>query len=97
MFVPRLKADEFVRVAHDIVKRLQHTKGNAVLMLPMDGTGRYSMPGGVLRDTASDAAFFDALKQGLGDGFEIVERPTHAEDPGFVRECVERLIAMIES
>jgi uncharacterized protein (UPF0261 family) len=97
VFVPRLKADEFVRVAHEVTKRLRHTKGNAVLMLPMEGTGRYSMPGGALRDTASDAAFFEALKAGVGDGIEIVERPTHAEDPAFVKECVERLIAMIES
>jgi len=97
VFVPRLEADEIVRVAEEITRRLQHTKANAVLMLPTDGTGRYAMPGGDLRDTASDAAFFTALKEGLGEGIEVVERPTHAEDPAFVKECVARLIEMIES
>ncbi|MFT5286525.1 MAG: hypothetical protein ACI8TQ_002694 [Planctomycetota bacterium] len=97
VFVPRLNAEEFVRVAEDITKRLQHTQGNAVMMLPMDGTGSYAKPGGDLRDTDSDAAFFKALKQGLGDRMEIVERATHAEDPAFVKECVERLIELIES
>ena len=96
VFVPRLRADEFVRVAEDIKTRLQHTKGNAVLMLPLDGTGRYAMPGGELRDTESDAAFFAALKDGLPEGIEVVERNTHAEDPEFVRECVDRLIGLIE-
>lgn len=96
VFVPRLRADEFVRVAEDIKGRLQHTKGKAVLMLPLDGTGQYAMPGGKLRDTDSDAAFFAALKQGLPEGIEVVERPTHAEDPEFVRECVDRLIGLIE-
>lgn len=97
VFVPRLNADEFVRVAEDIKARLQHTRGNAVLMLPTDGTGSYAKPGGDLRDTDSDAAFFAALKKGLPDGIEVVERDTHAEDPDFVRECVDRLIAMIEA
>lgn len=96
VFVPRLRAAEFVRVARDITERLQHTKGNAILMLPLDGTGSYARPGGDLRDTESDAAFFAALKEGLPKGIEVVERPTHAEDPDFVRECVDRLIGLIE-
>lgn len=96
VFVPRLGAEEFVRVARDIGSRLQHTKGKAVLMLPTDGTGSYARPGGDLRDTESDAAFFAALKDAVPDCIEVVERPTHAEDPAFVKECVERLIALIE-
>ena len=96
VFVPRLNADELVRVAREVTARLRHTKGNAVLMIPRDGTGRYAMPGGPLRDPESDAAFFAALKEGLPPGIELVERDTHAEDPEFVAECVERLIGLIE-
>jgi len=97
VFVPRLRSEEFVRVAREINARLQSTQGNAVLMLPMDGTGSYAKPGGDLRDTESDAAFFAALKQGLPSGIEVVERDAHAEEPDFVKECVERLIALIEA
>jgi uncharacterized protein (UPF0261 family) len=96
VFVPRLGADEFVRVARDISSRLQHTKQKAVLMLPLDGTGQYAKPGGPLRDTQGDRAFFDALKEDLPAAIEVVERDTHAEDPEFVAECVERLIGLIE-
>jgi uncharacterized protein (UPF0261 family) len=96
VFVPRLNNEEYVSVADDIVKRLQSTKGKAVMMLPTDGTGSYSMPGGPLRDEGSDAAFFGALKNGLPDCIEVVELNTHAEDPAFVQACVERLIGMIE-
>ena len=96
VFVPRLAADEFVQVAEEIAVRLQHTSGRAVLMLPLEGTGSYAMPGGPLRDTASDAAFFAALRRALPEGIEVVESPTHAEDPEFVRECVDRLIGLIE-
>jgi len=96
VFVPRLVGDEIVKVADDITSRLQHTKGNAIFMLPTDGTGTYGRPGGVLRDTESDELFFDALRSGPPDTIEIVERHTHAEDPEFVRECVDRLIGLIE-
>jgi uncharacterized protein (UPF0261 family) len=83
-------------VAEEIGKRLQSTRGKAVMMLPMDGTSNYGKPGGVLRDTKSDAAFFTALKGALPACIEVVEQDTHAEDPDFVQQCVERLIALIE-
>ena len=96
VFVPRLVGDEILRVAKDITSRLKHTKGNAVFMLPTDGTGTYARPGGVLRDMESDALFFDALRDGLPETIELVERHAHAEDPEFVYECVDRLIDLIE-
>jgi len=96
VFVPRLRAAELERVAQSVGERLAHTKKNAVLMIPTDGTGQYAMPGGPLRDPASDAAFFAALKAHVPDSIEVVERDAHAEDPAFVDECVERLIGLIE-
>lgn len=96
VFVPRLRAPELVRVAKEIQRRLAHTRENAVLMLPLRGTGRYAMPGGPLHDPESDRAFFAALREGLPPGIELVERDTHAEDPAFVDECVDRLIALVE-
>jgi len=97
VFVPRLRADEMVKVADDVIGRLQHTKGNCVFMMPLAGTGRYAMPGGDLNDPEADKAFFDAFRKGLPKSIEIVERDTHAEDPEFVRECVDRLIGLIEN
>ena len=55
------------------------------------------MPGGALRNTEADAAFFASLKETLPDSIEVVEVDTHAEDPEFVKECVERLIGLIEA
>jgi uncharacterized protein (UPF0261 family) len=96
VLAPRLNREEFVQVAREIGRRLQHTKGNAVLMLPRDGTGRYAMPGGPLRDVECDRAFFAELIACTPRAIEIVERDLHAEDPAFVREAVERLIGLIE-
>ena len=97
VFVPRLRKSEMVELAQDIADRLSHTKGNAVFMIPKGGTGSYAMEGGVLRDPEGDEAFFAELKAKLPDTIEIVERDTHAEDPEFVKECVDRLIGLIES
>ncbi|MBX2815027.1 MAG: Tm-1-like ATP-binding domain-containing protein [Saprospiraceae bacterium] len=97
VFVPRLNAEEMIRVADDICQRLQHTKGNAVFMLPKQGVGTYSTPGGVLHDPESDQAFFERLRERLPDTIELVERDTYAEDPVFVKECVDRLIGLIEA
>lgn len=96
IFVPRLQAAEMVEVARDIARRLEHTRGNAVLMLPLAGTGSYAKPGGPLNDPLSDAAFFAELKARVPRTLAVVERNTHAEDPTFVREAVDRLIALIE-
>jgi uncharacterized protein (UPF0261 family) len=54
------------------------------------------MPGGPLNDPAGDRVFFEALKANLPPGIEIVERAAHAEDPAFVEEAVDRLIALVE-
>jgi uncharacterized protein (UPF0261 family) len=96
VLAPRLNSEEFVQVANEAAKRLQHTKGKAVLMLPLKGTGSYACPGGPLNDPVSDAAFFAALKAAIPGSIEVVERDTHAEDPEFVDECIERLIGLIE-
>jgi uncharacterized protein (UPF0261 family) len=95
IFVPRLNRSEIVRVAEEICRRLQHTSGRAVFMLPLRGVGRYSVPGGPLHDPASDRAFFDALKAGLPPTVEVLEVDAEAEAPAFVGEAVRRLIALL--
>jgi len=96
VFVPRLNEEEIVRVADDIIQRLQHTKDKAYFMMPKGGVGRYSYSGGVLEDRVSDEAFFNRLKSGLPENIKFIERPNNAEDPAFVKECVDRLIELIE-
>jgi uncharacterized protein (UPF0261 family) len=96
VLAPRLNPRELRQVAREAGRRLQTTRGNAVLMLPLLGTGRYAMPGGPLNDPDGDAIFFAELKAHTPPAIEIVERAAHAEDPAFVAEAVDRLIALIE-
>jgi uncharacterized protein (UPF0261 family) len=93
---PRLNSKELVEVAREIGKRLQHTRGNAVFMIPLRGTSRYGVEGGPLRDPEGDKAFFKAIKESLPPTIEVVEVDAGAEDPEFVRQACDRLIALIE-
>jgi uncharacterized protein (UPF0261 family) len=97
IFAPRLNETEYVAVAEEIARRLEHTKGRAVMMLPLAGTSRYGVEGGPLRDPVGDRAFFDTLKAALPNTIEVVEREAQAEDEAFVAEAVERLIGLIEA
>jgi uncharacterized protein (UPF0261 family) len=97
VLAPRLNVKELRTVAREIGKRLQGTTGNAVLMIPKLGTGSYAMPGGPMNDPKGDKAYFETLKAALPPTIEVVERDLHAEDPAFVEEAVDRLIALIEA
>ncbi len=97
ILAPRLNAGELVALAREIGRRLQHTRGRACLMLPLRGTSRYGVEGGALRDAAGDRAFFAALRAAVPDTIEVVERDLGAEDPAFVAEAVDRLIALVEA
>jgi uncharacterized protein (UPF0261 family) len=96
VLAPRLNDRELRAVAREAGRRLQSTRGNAVMMIPTLGTGRYAMPGGPLNNPQSDATFFAELKASLPGTIEVVERWAHAEDPAFVDEAVDRLIGLIE-
>ena len=63
VFVPRLNAEEIIRVADSICQRLKYTEGNAYFMIPRGGVGRYSMVGASLYDKESDDAFFNYLTE----------------------------------
>jgi len=95
IFAPRLNRDEMVAVAREAARRLEKTRGRACFMIPKRGVSRYSVPGGPLHDPEGDAAFFAEFRARLPKSIEIVERDLGAEDPAFVREAVDRLVAMI--
>jgi uncharacterized protein (UPF0261 family) len=97
ILAPRLNADELTVVGKEIGKRLQSTKDQAYMMLPLKGTSRYGIEGSPLHDPAGDQAFFDAIKSGLPDNIEVLERDMHAEEPAFVKEAVERLVSLLEA
>ncbi len=96
VFVPRLNKKEIVQVAESICKRLSHTTGNAVFMIPRGGVGRYSKVGSVLYDKESDDAFFDYLEKNLNSAIKLIDCKEYVEDEAFVKRAVDELIDLIE-
>jgi uncharacterized protein (UPF0261 family) len=95
ILAPRLKPDEFCRVAREVCRRLQAASGPTCVIFPGGGTSRYGIKGGPLRDPAADAAFLEVLRQELPPQVELIECAEHAEHPAFVKRAVEKLVAMI--
>jgi uncharacterized protein (UPF0261 family) len=96
VFVPRPNAEEQARIARVIGKRLQHSKRNALFLMPLRGVSSYSAPGGELHDEELDAAYWDALQRELPAGLPREALELNAEDSAFVEYAVQQLIAMIE-
>jgi uncharacterized protein (UPF0261 family) len=97
ILAPRCNGEELREVARQIARRLAGARGRTALFLPRRGTSRYAVPGGPLHDPVADRAFFDELVACMPAGVEVHERDAGAEDPAFVDECVDRLVAFLEA
>jgi uncharacterized protein (UPF0261 family) len=97
VFVPRPNAEQQHKIAENIGKRLEHTKKNAVFMMPLKGVSSYSAEGGELYNPELDAAYWESLQQTLPKTLPVETYELTAEDPKFVEACVNHLIAMMES
>ena len=93
----RLNKEEMAEVGREVARRLQHTKGDAVFLIPVAGFDSYSVEGQGFHDPEADRAFVDELKAGLPANFTILERETHVEDQAFAVEAARRLISLIEA
>jgi uncharacterized protein (UPF0261 family) len=92
----RLNKGEMAAVGKEVARRLQHTQGEAVFMIPAGGYDSYAVKGRSFYDPEADAAFVAEIKSGLPPNFRIVERDTHIEDPVFATEAAHLLISLIE-
>jgi uncharacterized protein (UPF0261 family) len=93
----RLNKEEMVEVGKEVARRLQHTKGDAVFLIPTAGYDSYAVKGMGFYDPQADAAFVAALKKDLPKNIRVVERDTHIEDPAFAVEAAQMLIEMIRA
>ncbi len=93
----RLNKEEMAEVGKEVARRLKHTKGDAVFLIPTAGYDSYAVKGMGFFDPQADQAFVDALKKDLPKNIRIIERDTHIEDPAFAVEAAEMLIELIRA
>jgi uncharacterized protein (UPF0261 family) len=91
----RLNATEMAAVGREVAARLSHTRTDAVFLVPRGGFDSYAVAGQGFHDPAADAAFVDALRNGLPRNIKLVERDTHIEDEAFSSEAARTLLAML--
>ena len=78
--------------------RLQHTKDEAVFMIPTAGYDSYAVKGqGLLRSRGGPAPLPKRSRPDCPRNIKVVERDTHIDDPAFATEAANTLIRLIKS
>jgi uncharacterized protein (UPF0261 family) len=93
----RLNRDEMAVLGREVARRLQHTAGAAVFLIPTGGYDSYAVGGGPFHDPEADAAFVQELTAHLPPGIQVRQRATHINDPTFAVEAAETLVALIRA
>jgi len=93
----RLNKQEMGEVGKEVARRLQHTQGDAVFMIPTGGFDSYGIECQGFYDPEADAAFVDELRTALPPNVRLIERNTNIEDPAFATEAAQTLISLIEA
>jgi uncharacterized protein (UPF0261 family) len=93
----RLNKAEMAEVGEEVARRLQHTKSDAIFLIPTAGYDSYGIKGQPFYEPEADAAFASTLRARLPKNIRILERDTHIEDPAFAEESARLLISLIES
>ncbi|MEX2558670.1 MAG: Tm-1-like ATP-binding domain-containing protein, partial [Pirellulales bacterium] len=93
----RLNAGEMAAAGREVARRLEFTTSDAVFMVPTGGYDSYAVAGGAFHDPEADAAFVRELAANLPPGVQLVERPTHINDPEFAVEAARTLGRLIRA
>lgn len=93
----RTTAAEASAIGADIAEKLTAATGPTALALPLEGTSELAVADGPFRDPAADAAPFEALRDGIGDGVEWFEMARHVNDSAFVRRIARTVDGYLRS
>ncbi|MCB2202817.1 Tm-1-like ATP-binding domain-containing protein [bacterium] len=91
----KLFPEEAKQAAEIVVERLRKVKGNAVMILPLQGLRSESQPGGRMHDPEVDNAIFEVLRHKLNKNVRIIELDAHLSDPLFSETAANALIELL--
>jgi uncharacterized protein (UPF0261 family) len=91
----RTTADECREIGRRIAEKLNTARGPTVVMLPLGGVSMLDDEDQPFHDRDARRALFDALRDHLDDGVEVVEIDAHINDPAFADAFAERLLGML--
>lgn len=94
----RTTTEENKQIGEVLAQKLNMTKGQTTLMLPLKGLSGLDVEGQAFYGPEEDQALFDTLKKHIDSKRVTVEEmDTDVNNPKFAEAAAERLIQMIES
>ncbi|MFC7229704.1 Tm-1-like ATP-binding domain-containing protein [Salinirubellus salinus] len=89
----RTTPEECAELGRIVAEKLNAATGPTALYLPLGGVSMLDVEGEDFHDPEADRALFDAIREGLDEGVELVEMETDVNDEAFARAMAERLDA----
>jgi uncharacterized protein (UPF0261 family) len=91
----RTNVEENRRMGHVFAEKANAARGPVAFLLPLRGVSILDGDGQPFCDRPADNAMFDALKQHLQPGIEVVEMDNNINDPAFAEKAVEMMLQLI--
>ncbi len=92
----RTTRDECAELGRRIAAKLSAAQGPVALFVPLGGVSMIDVEGAPFHDPEADAALFEALRSGLGDNVELVEREEDINAEAFADAMVDKLDAYVK-
>lgn len=93
--VIRTSVEENKRIGNAIAKKLNKSKGETVVIIPLKGISENDKKGKVFYGPDEDKALFETIKSQLNSDIEVIEMNSHINDKKFAFKVAELLMRMI--
>ena len=95
--IMRTTAEENQELGQVLAKKLNQSKGNTILILPLRGVSAVDEEGKVFYGPDEDQALFDTLRRGIDrDKIRLVELDCHINDKEFGITAAKLLLQLID-
>jgi uncharacterized protein (UPF0261 family) len=91
----RTNAEENRRMGEVFAEKANAAKGPVAFLVPLKGVSILDGDGQPFCDREADQAMFDALKENLRPGIQVVEMDANINDPAFAEKAVEMMLGLI--
>lgn len=92
----RTSATDMLTIAGIFAERLNPAQGPVHIAVPTQGLSIPNTPGGEFWDPEADAAFLEALREGMRSDIPITTHANHVNDPEFGRTVAELFLDLIQ-
>jgi len=92
----RTNLEENQRMGKAFAEKANAATGPVAFLIPLRGVSILDGDGEPFCDREADQAMFDAIKQNLREGIEVVEMDCNINDPAFSAKAVEMMLDLID-